>query len=383
MPMANYMGVDLGGTKAGFVLADGDGNFLYEKSFPSPFQRTSRLTAGGEPETVIDAEMTDVPADRRVAAYLERLESEFLKEAKRTAGAASPERRGFSLCGKTWVQDGKIVMVGSNSPMRFAADLGGGREGIIVTDALDGTQAANDGNAAATAQGIYYRAVSGIEPRETGYIILGTGFGFGIPFYSALTEIGHIPVRAMPDWLRQECGCTEGRKTVCAENYASGRGLQETARILLAMEGTPELEAAFPGRPGPGPGRLVSASLLKGGNADPRAILDLARDGKDGLASFIEDLAAEVTAMAAVTAALLFGLQVIGAGESIALHHPWHVRRIAEKAEALVAGNNMLRPRLRIEPTPLRDPAKFGALSLVVPVERYEAWASKMAGEKK
>jgi len=377
--MGNTLGVDLGGTKAGFVLADGDGNFLCEKSYPSPFQRTSRLTAGGEPQTVIDAEMTDVPADRRVAAYLERLESEFLKEAKRTAGAAAPDRKGYSLCGKTWVQDGKIVMVGSNSPMRFAAGLGGGREGIVVADASDVVRAANDGNAAATAQGIYYRAVSGIEPRETGYIILGTGFGFGIPFYSALTEIGHIPVRSMPDWLLQECGCTEGRRTACAENYASGRGLQETARILLSMEGKPELEAPFPGRPGPGPGRLVSESALKNGAADSKRIMDLAREGKDGLARFIGELAADVTAHAAVTAALLFGLQVIGAGESIALHHPWHVRRIAEKADALTAGNNMLRPKLRIESTPLRDPAKFGALSLVVPEERYEAWASKMA----
>ncbi len=375
--MSNTLGVDLGGTKAGFVLADADGNFLHEKSYPSPFQRTSRTTADGEPETVIDAEMTGIPAELRVAAYLARLTSEFLKEAKRTAGAAAPERTGYSLCGKTWAQDGKIVMVGSNAPMRFAADLGSGRSGIVVAEASDGVQAANDGNAAATAQGIYYRAVSGIEPRETGYIILGTGFGFGIPFYSALTEIGHIPVRGMPDWMLQECGCTEGRRTACAENYASGRGLQETARILLSMEGKPELEAAFPGL-----SRLVSASALKNGTADSKRIMDLAREGQDGLASFIEDLAADVTATAAVTAALLFGLQVIGAGESIALHHPWHVRRIAERADALTAGNNMLQPKLRIEPTPLRDPAKFGALSLVVPEERYEAWASKMAGEK-
>lgn len=376
--MSNTLGVDLGGTKAGFVLADADGNFLHEKSYPSPFQRTSRTTAAGEPETVIDAEMTDVPAERRVAAYMARITSEFLKEAKRTAGVAAPERRGYSLCGKTWEQDGKIVMVGSNAPMRFAADLGGGREGIVVADASDGVRAANDGNAAATAQGIYYRAVSGIEPRETGYIILGTGFGFGIPFYSALTEIGHIPVRAMPDWMLQECGCTDGRRTACAENYASGRGLQETARILLSMEGRPELEAAFPGL-----SRLAAASALKNGTADSKRIMELGRDGKDGLASFIEDLAADVTATAAVTAALLFGLQVIGAGESIALNHPWHVRRIAEKADALTAGNNMLRPKFRVESTPLRDPAKFGALSLVVPEERYEAWASKMAGDKR
>jgi predicted NBD/HSP70 family sugar kinase len=373
--MANYLGIDLGGTKVGFVLADEDGRFLHEKSYPSPYQRTSRLTAAGEPETFLDTEMTGVPADRRVRAYLERIEADFLKEA----GRGTPARRGFSLCGKTWIEGGKIAMIGSNSPVRFASDPGGGRQGILIADASDDVRGANDGNAAATAQGIYYRATAGIEPKETGYFILGTGFGFGIPEYSALTEIGHIPAGFVPGWLLQECGCTEGRRTACAENYVSGRGIRETARILLSMKGSPELDAAFPGWPGPAPGLLVSESVLAADTADSKTVMELAREKKDGLAAFIEDLAAEVTALAAVTSAQLFGLQVIGVGESIALHHPWHVRRIADKVEAMVKGSNILRPPLRLEPTPLRDPAKFGALSLVVPEERYEAWASRMA----
>lgn len=38
----------------------------------------------------------------------------------------------------------------------------------------------------------------------------------------------------------------------------------------------------------------------------------------------------------------------------------------------------MLRPSLKAELTPLKNPAKYGALSLVVPESRYEIWAEKM-----
>ncbi|MBN1894115.1 ROK family protein [bacterium] len=382
--MADYLGVDLGGTKIGFVLADESGHFICEdsKSFSSPYKTTSRMLPDGEPEVVLDTVMTEIPMEKRVQAYLARAEADFLKAAKAKTGKAAYDKKGYSLCGKTWIQDGRIFMMGSNSPPRFATDLGNGRIGILVAEASEKVRGANDGNAAATAQGIYYKAVRGIEPRETGYFILGTGFGFGIPEYFALTEIGHIPAGFMPEWLWQECGCTQGHKTACAENYASGGGMKNTAETLLAFKNRPLPESvragAFVLSGGADLAELLEKTVLKSGKTDSKTIMDLAGKKSDGLAVFIAELAARTTAYAAVTSAQLFGLRIIGIGESVALNNPWHVRRISEIADAYLKGNSILRPPLVIEPTPLSNPAGYGALSLVVPESRYEVWAEKM-----
>jgi len=38
----------------------------------------------------------------------------------------------------------------------------------------------------------------------------------------------------------------------------------------------------------------------------------------------------------------------------------------------------MLRPSLKVELTPLKNPAKYGALFLVVPESRYVIWADNL-----
>ncbi|MCP4687689.1 MAG: ROK family protein, partial [Desulfobacterales bacterium] len=236
--MAYFLGVDLGGTKVDYVLADDDGAIMCAKRYDSPFKKTSERLPDGKPVVLADTIMTDRPLDERVAAYLAGLEADFFREFD----VARFERRGWSLCGKTWVEDEKIYMIGGNTPTRLARDLGKGRIGIEIAPKGEGTEAANDGNAAATAQGIYYEATRGIDKKETGYFILGTGFGFGVPEYEALTEIGHIPVMLAPGLLWQECGCTDGRPTACAENFASGRGIKNTAELLISHEGDPALK---------------------------------------------------------------------------------------------------------------------------------------------
>jgi hypothetical protein len=113
-------------------------------------------------------------------------------------------------------------------------------------------------------------------------------------------------------------------------------------------------------------------------NITPKTVMDLAKDNSDGLAVYIANIASDVTAFAAVTAAQLFGLQLIGIGESVARLNPWHVDNISKKVDSYTKGNTMLRPSLKVELTPLKNPAKYGALSLVVPESRYEIWAEKM-----
>ncbi len=376
--MPYFLGVDLGGTKVDYVLADHYGNIVCEKRYESPFKKTSDRLPDGRPEVLLDAILPGVPMEEKTSRYLAGLEADFLREFNIDAF----EKRGWSLCGKTWTRDGSIFMIGGNTPSRFAARLGQGKIGIRIASKDADTEAANDGNAAATAQGIYYEATMGIEKKETGYFILGTGFGFGTPEYDALTEIGHIPVGLAPDLLWQECGCTAGHKTACAENFASGRGIQNTAKLLISHDGDPALKQASASlaRAAGAPDLfdLVAASKMRYKRIDARTVMDLAKNNEDGLAVYVANLAAEVTALAAVTAALQFGLRLIGIGEKVALANPWHVDNIAAKVSAHVAGSTLLRPPLEVQLTPLSEPAKYGALSLIAPKERYGVWAEKM-----
>lgn len=375
--MPNYLGVDLGGTKLSCVLADQDGVFLHQKTYPSPYRVTSNRSADGSPEVYIETILTDIPIEVRVAEYLARTEAEFMKDA----GNRSVAAKGYSLCGKTWVHDGKIRMIGGNTPSRLGTDPGDGKIGILIADQADHVVAANDGNAAAHAQAIFYKSVEGIAPEETGYMILGTGFGFGVPGYQAMTEIGHIPVNLMPKTLWQSCGCTEGHKTACTENFVSGRGMQVTAERLLEL-GPEALKPLSQQLASVVEGldleQAVARSRLRKGHADAQTVMGLAGKGEDDLALFVAELAAQITAGAAVTAASLFGLRRIGIGETIALSNPWHVERIARIAANYIAGNYLLRPTFSVELTPIANPAKFGALSLVVPEARYDAWSDKM-----
>ena len=320
-----------------------------------------------------------------MSAYIKECETRFIKEARKAIGRYDISGKGVSLCGKTRQEQGKILVAGGNTPLRFAAHPDKEGSGIAVMDVSGdyAFKAANDGTAAASAQGIYYQAARGIDPEKTGYFILGTGFGFGIPGREVPAEIGHIPVGFMPRTLWQTCGCTREHPTACAENYASGRGIRNTARLLLSLRDSPALEnlscclgpqAGFPDL-----SDLTSVSKLnRHGDLQTKTVMAYAKDKTDLLAIFVADLAAEVTAQSAVTAAQLFGLQRIGIGESVARLNPWHVDNIAKKTADLTRGSNMLVPALRVEPSPLENPARFGALALVVPESRYDVWADRM-----
>jgi len=375
--MPNYLGVDLGGTNLTCVLANESGDFLHRKTCASPYRITCGTLPDGSPEIFIDTVLADVPLQKRVAEYLARTEAEFLK------GAGSPKiaAKGYSLCGKTWIHGGEIRMMGGNTPLRLGIDPGDGKIGIAVAPSGENVVAANDGNAAAHAQGIYYRAMEGIAPRETGYMILGTGFGFGVPGYFALTEIGHIPVAFMPEPLWQSCGCTEGKRTACAENFASGRGIRNTAERLFRLDAATLARISVQLAPVAGGVDLsesVHRTRLVKGDIDTEIVMRLAKDGADPLAGFVVELAAFITAYAAIHAAYFFGLRRIGLGETVARLNPWHVDRISAIAADYLRGSTLLRPPLRIEMTPIADPADFGALSLAVPESQYGAWAEKM-----
>lgn len=371
------LGMDLGGTKLAYVLATSKGDFVYQKTYPSPYRVMSGMREQDEPFVYIDTILHEIPLEKRVARYLSETEADFLNKA----GAGPVLAKGMSLCGKTWIKDGKIVMIGGNTPVRFAEKDDDGRYGIVVEMVKEHVVAANDGNAAATAQGIYYQVANGIAAKETGYIILGTGFGFGVPGYFATTEIGHIPVPLMPEALWQGCGCNKRRSTPCAENYVSGRGIATTYERLLSLQSKGLLEEIrkqlawlVSGETHPD----IEKTMLKPGKINAEMVMKNAKNGSDGMAVWVAALAAHVTAYCAVAVAYQFGLQRIGIGETVAMGNPWHVDAIARIAAGLVGDSTILRPPLTIELTPVNDPGRYGALSLVVPENDYELWAGKM-----
>jgi glucokinase len=335
------------------------------------------------PVIYIDQVMTDVPIQERVFKYLEHLEIKFLKKAKKDLGIGTYAKKGMSLCGKTWIHNQRVMMTGGNTPSRLHIDLGNDNSGILIAHKSNDLIVANDGNAAATAQAIYYRVTKGIAPKETGYLILGTGFGFGVPEYDALTEIGHMPVGFIPKLLWQDCGCTVGHKTRCVENYASGRGIKNTAKLLLSLRNSASLRKCNLQMEGITTKKnlndtVATSKLAEAENYDTKHIMDLTRNREDDLAIWIVNLAAEVTAYALISVALQFGLQIIGAGETLARSNPWYVDQISEIVRRYTRGNNILKPPLKIEPTPLKCPALYGALSLVVPEAKHEIWADRM-----
>ncbi len=384
--MPDLLGMDLGGTKLDFLLAAEDGTFLYEKQYDSPFQKTGKTLGKANSEVLVDTILTHIPGEQRVAAYINQTEDRFLKEAEKKIGSFDIAGKGASLCGKTWEQNGNIVIAGGNTPMRFASDQNKDKPGIVVMKARADypVKAANDGTAAATAQSIYYKVAHGIDPKKTAYFILGTGFGCGIPGCDVPAEIGHIPVGFMPEALWQTCGCTTGHPTACAENYASGRGIANCARILLSLKDSPVLKTISPclvRQTGfSSLSDLVTDSRIsRHPQIDAKTVMDYAKNNADDLAVFIADLAAQVTADAAIAVAHLFGLTRVGIGESVARLNPWHADNIAKKVADRTRNSNMLVPPLKVELTPIDNPAKYGALSLVVPESQYETWAEKMA----
>jgi hypothetical protein len=89
----HYLGVDLGGTKVTYVLADDKGDFLFQQTFVSPFKKTPHKLPDGSPEVYLDSVMTHVPLRQRALSYLVHIERQFLKEAQKAIGIGTYDKK--------------------------------------------------------------------------------------------------------------------------------------------------------------------------------------------------------------------------------------------------------------------------------------------------
>lgn len=375
--LKTLLGMDVGATEVGWILANIEGNIIAEGESKSPFLKMGNRTSEGDEEVFLDTILTDSPPWSRVSEYLTQEKERFLE----TAGVTDFYAAGGSLCGKVWIVGNTHFLMGSNTPDRFAVDPVTGPRGISIRITEKMFKAANDGNAAATAQGMYYKIVMGVNPERTGYGILGTGYGFGVPGAYKLTEIGHGRVGFVHPLLALKCGCSDV-PTTCPENYASGDGMKKTAEKVLGLDaGKLEMLSTYESFGGRTEGydlrEAVHSSKLREGEIDSERIIRLAQEG-DRFAIWITDLAARVTADSLITAAQHFDLQIIGLGESVAVNNLWYVSKIAKLGNIPEGQNSLLPNGLKIEVTPLPNAAKYGALSLVVPEERYGPWVNQM-----
>ncbi|MFH1440282.1 MAG: ROK family protein [Candidatus Woesearchaeota archaeon] len=396
--MKNYIGIDVGGTKVDLVLADEEGNILFSEKYDSPFLETgnrladeetdAEITGSEGKEVLLDKFKSGIGMGIRFHKYLEGAVVDFRKKARNKRKLKGTiDGIGASLCGTVRKDESGFYFLGANTPNRFVNNRLGIQVSQLETLAEIPFAAANDGNAAAKAQGIFYKARLGLDPKKTGYAILGTGFGFGVPDTDAQTELGHIPIGFVHSTLMQKCGCTDGRiYTRCAENYASGGGMERIVRDVSALSNLDLQELAQYERLGYRAEDLKEAIrgselnyMPDGEKITTAKIMSVAYNG-DAFAEWVVNLAAQTTAYALVSAAQMFGLERIGVGESVAINNPWHVENIAEIVEDMVKDNKLLPNGLKVEMTPISEnAAKYGALSLVVPEDRYDMWADAMA----
>lgn len=384
--MKHFAGMDLGAENLRFFGADETGLIKHMAPFPSPFKKTGGKYAGSSPEVLLDTIRTGVPQNERVRRYLKLKYDEFLEQAAKQ-GMKDFEAVGAQMAGKVWQREGRWYLMGSNTPGRFAVKDPEGSLGILIDLEINKEfVGANDGNAAAKAQSIYYKAIEGLVPATTGYIILGGGFGLGVPDTETQTEGGHVPVGFIHPALYRKCGCSPKVEVACAENYASGPGIAATAKQVIGYSnagpnGPIKSIAAYEkaaGRIDDLEGAIRNSSLYKkAGDFEPKDVMELAHNG-DAFASWIVDLAAEAVKIVAIASAQLYGLQRIGIGESVAENNPWFVDKVAKMVSDYTNGNTLLPNGLKVELTPIKEAGKYGALSLVVPTELYQQWAQTM-----
>ncbi len=385
--MDHVIGMTLHATNLTLAAAELEtGRILFEDTYDSPFRRTGNELHSGEPEVFLDTVLQDTPIGERASKYVRQTIDKFMADHHVNSFFGI----GASFAGKTWQSKGTCYVIGGNTPIRFAVDTPDGK-GIAIDPQIrdrDSFKAKNDAEASFDAQALTYQYVQRVDPLKTAYIVLGTGFGGGCA-YPILLEIGHLPMGFIPEALMQPCGCSKAPKTSCGENYGSGRGLAETAKLLMdgyrlsEMDAIEEIQRTI-GKP-EGSSHLSLAvynSSLKGNNnIDSKAVMEAANAG-DPFAKWVVDLGARAVADSIAYAAQITGADRFGLGDSVALNNPGYVRMIAQKVTESMGQSNFHPAGIIVEQTPIHHAGMYGALVQAIPSGVHEAWARTMKADR-
>lgn len=384
------MTISIGGTWLEFAVVDETGDILDiredKRKFESPLLVTEKDARGTPTQFFLDDKLTELEPSDRPSKYVQEKQREFLQGC----GIEPSDilAQGMNLCGDVWEDNGTTSFVGGNTPEKYFAKDTKGRLGISINLQTPWQfKAGNDGNNAAKAQGIYYLVKEGLPISKSGYIILGTGYGAGVPDAPYRTEV-HGPVSFIHPLLAQECGCTPQRTILCAENFAAGRGIGNTAKRVVGLYKGGEITELAKYESSAGRiedlEKAIGSSLLLNmlpENIDSKLVMGYANHG-DPFAKWVAHLAALVTKDTIVNLAHLFNLERVGIGESVAENNHWHVENINRLVQEYVQGSTLQPNGLKVELTPIRDAAIYGAISIVLPEKYYEQWADKMARQQ-
>jgi len=236
------IGIDVGGTKILGVVADRRGRLSHRVMAPTP----------REPDRVAAA-ISDV-----LATLLAEFEADETNRGKRLVGV------GVGVPGL--VDRSGVLRYGPNVPGVIGLDIAG-ELGVVVDLPI---VAENDASLAAVAE---HRVGAARGHHHAVVITQGTGIGGGLIVEGALLrgangfagEPGHMLV----DPLGPVCACgTRG----CWEAFASGTGLANLARRLVAHGGGATILEIADGDPGHIRGEHV-AEALAAGDRDAEAVL--------------------------------------------------------------------------------------------------------------
>ncbi len=315
MPEDLTIGLDIGGTKMAFALADRAGNIQATQTLPSQSEQG--------PAAMLD----------RIAAELNRYLASYANIRGLGIGLPGPvdAKRGLAL---------QAANLGwRNLPIRAAIRQRLQRDLPIYVE--------NDVNAGAIGEGLF-----GIGQGSADYVYLtvGTGVGGAVMLDKRLLrgaahsemEIGHVSLDPLNG---RRCAC--GQRG-CLEMSLSGNGIVANARQQLAN---------FP------------TTKLRADSVSTRALIKLA-ENQDPLACFVMDEAATALGIACAWCASLFNPRLIILGGGL-IHASYHLLQARARAELQARCLPLNHQALSIKLAKLRD-AALGASALVWYHQRLE-----------